>query len=494
MSTPEPPVAPRVIADRYRLDQVLGRGSMGTVWAGYDEFLHRKVAVKEVMLPPGIPAGEADALRERTLREARAIAVLSHPNVVTLHDIAVQDGDPFVVMELVPSRSLAEVTSQLGRLDIGQAAAVADAVAAALEAAHDAGITHRDVKPGNVLIGDGGQIKLTDFGIARNVAEVTMTSTGIMLGSPAFISPEVASGREVTTAADLWSLGTTLFAVLEGHPPYDCDDDPLATVTAVVHGEVPEPTMAGPLTSVITDLMVKDPAGRISLAEVRRRLRPLVTNQGPVVFPAADAAVSTPGDKRPSPVLRSFLRARPRQTPGHTPLAADPGPLPFAVRPQPATATGGSRHRLASVLTAVTAVALFLVAAIVGFALTRVAVGRPLTPPAPTPSTAGPTTIAPVPPLVVVRSRARTVTGAGATDGEFTVSVPSDWQQFVELRPSVRSLPPSAVVHFVSQDGTSDLAVQRFAGVRAEAAQEQYLASLRDLQAQFTLDPEPLKG
>src|SRR5882757_4117713 len=202
MATPEPPSddRSRVIAGRYRLEHVLGNGSMGTVWAAYDEFLQRKVAVKEVLLPPGIPAGEADALRERTLREARAIAVLSHPNVVTLHDIARQDGEPFVVMELVPSRSLAEVVRQQGPLNTQQTAAVADAVAAGLEAAHRAGITHRDVKPGNVLVGDSGQIKLTDFGIARNVAENTMTSTGIMLGSPAYIAPEVASGQEVTPA------------------------------------------------------------------------------------------------------------------------------------------------------------------------------------------------------------------------------------------------------------------------------------------------------
>jgi serine/threonine protein kinase len=170
---------------------------MGTVWSAYDEFLHRPVAVKEVLLPPGVPASQADELRERTLREARAIAVLSHPNVIILHDVARENGEPFVVMELLPSRSLAHLLRDHGPLSVEQAAAVGNAVAAALEAAHAAGITHRDVKPGNVLVAADGRIKLTDFGIARNVSEATMTRTGMMLGSPAYIAPEVASGGAV---------------------------------------------------------------------------------------------------------------------------------------------------------------------------------------------------------------------------------------------------------------------------------------------------------
>ena len=141
-----------VVAGRYRLRSVLGSGSMGTVWSAYDEFLHRPVAVKEVLLPPGVPASQADELRERTLREARAIAVLSHPNVIILHDVARENGEPFVVMELLPSRSLAHLLRDHGPLSVEQAAAVGNAVAAALEAAHAAGITHRDVKPGNVLV------------------------------------------------------------------------------------------------------------------------------------------------------------------------------------------------------------------------------------------------------------------------------------------------------------------------------------------------------
>src|SRR5690348_14898194 len=155
-------VEQRVVAGRYRLRRLLGQGSMGRVWEAYDEFLCRPVAVKEVLLPPGIPDSEADELRERTLREARAIAVVSHPNVITLHDVARENGQPFVVMEYMPARSLAELLRELGTLSEPQAATVGFAVAAGLDAAHQAGITHRDVKPGNVLLAEDGRVKLTD--------------------------------------------------------------------------------------------------------------------------------------------------------------------------------------------------------------------------------------------------------------------------------------------------------------------------------------------
>ncbi|MFL6123874.1 serine/threonine-protein kinase, partial [Actinophytocola sp.] len=178
----------RVVAGRYRLRRRLGQGAMGTVWEAFDEFLRRPVAVKEVLLPPGMPEGQAAELRERTLREARAIAALSHPNVVTLHDVARENGEPFVVMEYMQAHSLATILDVLGPLPEAKAATVATAVAAGLAAAHQVGITHRDVKPGNVLICEDGRVKLTDFGIARNVAERTLTSTGIMLGSPAYIA------------------------------------------------------------------------------------------------------------------------------------------------------------------------------------------------------------------------------------------------------------------------------------------------------------------
>ena len=206
----------RLVAGRYRLESVLGRGAMGTVWAATDEVLQRRVAIKQVTLPPGLPVGEAAQLRQRALREARAVAALSSPYIITVFDVLTVDGEPVIVMELLPSRSLAEVLGEVGRLTDGQAGTVGVAVGSALLAAHAAGVTHRDVKPANVLIGDDGRVKLTDFGIARSAGEPTMTGTGLILGSAAYLAPEVAKGAAVGPGSDTWSLGGLLFACVRG--------------------------------------------------------------------------------------------------------------------------------------------------------------------------------------------------------------------------------------------------------------------------------------
>jgi serine/threonine protein kinase len=496
MASPEPPPPARVIAGRYRLEHVLGNGSMGTVWAAYDEFLQRKVAVKEVLLPPGIPAGEADALRERTLREARAIAVLSHPNVVTLHDIARQDGEPFVVMELVPSRSLAEVVRQQGPLNTAQAAAVADAVAAGLEAAHRAGITHRDVKPGNVLVGYSGQIKLTDFGIARNVAESTMTSTGIMLGSPAYIAPEVASGQAVTPAADLWSLGATLFAVVEGVPPYDADDDPLDTVTEVVHGDVPRPTKAGALEPVITGLMVKDPDARMPLTEVRRRLRPLLSEPGTGLFPVPDPGSTPPPPSRPrrpaGSLSKQFAPPKAPTPPTDTPLASDPGPLPFTVSAPPAPRR--RRGKVGTTVLALVAAVIVVLSLAGGFMLTRFIGGQPLLPPTVAfAGTVGPSTTPAATKVPTTRVQAKAVTttgGAGGAGGGFGLDVPEGWQQFIQTRLNTNLLPERSQVFFISPDGNQELSVQRFPQFTDV---DKYLKAVQGLSKVKILDQMPIQ-
>jgi serine/threonine protein kinase len=337
VSTPNQP-DDRLIADRYRLQRVIGRGAMGVVWLGYDEVLHRAVAVKEVQLPPGLPEGEAIAVRERTLREARAVAALTHPNVISVFDVARRREEPFVVMELLRSRSLADVVEGLGRCDEQQAASVADAVAAGLDAAHRRGVTHRDVKPGNVLIGDDGQIKLTDFGIARNLAEVTMTHSGMIMGTPAYIAPEVVSGDPVTPAADLWSLGAMLYAIGTGTLPYD-KGDALETVMEVAQGQVPTPPPGTPLAEVIGLLMVKDPHARIGLNEVRRQIRTLLPEPGTRVFGSPRDESDGPADNKPT------TKFRPQQPEPATPpagsapaLAPDPGPLPFGAGASPGLA------------------------------------------------------------------------------------------------------------------------------------------------------------
>ncbi len=348
MTTPE---EQRRIGGRYLLSGKLGSGAMGTVWAAYDEVLRRRVAVKELRVPPGVPDQEASDMRERILREARAVGGLSHPNVITVFDVADAGGDPVVVMELVASRNLAEMITQQGALSSVQAAVVGYATAGGLRAAHRSGITHRDVKPGNVLIADDGRVKLTDFGIARNIADAPMTSAGLVLGSPAYIAPEVAAGQPVTPAADLWGLGATLFAAVEGRPPYDVGGDPVKTITEVVDGDVPRPRIHGPVGEVIAALMVKEPDARMPLDEVRLRLRPMISDPDDPLFPGSPdaptlAAFVTPVDgevprpaPRPAPVVASGSRSAPvpvAALSGPAPLAADPGPLPGPVRPAPA--------------------------------------------------------------------------------------------------------------------------------------------------------------
>ncbi|WP_276209730.1 serine/threonine-protein kinase [Amycolatopsis vastitatis] len=470
----------RLVAGRYRLRSVLGSGSMGTVWSAYDEFLHRQVAVKEMKVPPGIPASQADELRERTLREARAIAVLSHPNVIILHDVAREDDQPFVVMELLPSRSLAHILRDHGPLTVEQAAAVGIAVASALEAAHAAGITHRDVKPGNVLVASDGRIKLTDFGIARNVSEATMTRTGIMLGSPAYIAPEVASGGAVTPAADLWGLGATLFAAVEGAPPYDADGDPLETVGKVVNGKVPQPK-AGPLADVIGALMKKEPGRRITLREVRHRLYPLQTKTpldlfGSELFRTPDGKkTSAQPDATDTQVIKTVLPAKDRRKPekkaegSSSELATDPGPLPFLRPPAPAPATdpptvfvppprAARRSTAATVVLLAAAILLFLLAAGGGFALARTVGGQSLLPPAAEPrSTANETTSVPPPELVQQSGDASYATGNG---GQFGLRVPKGWQKFVAPHNTNR-FGASVAVQYVSPDGRRSLRVER---------------------------------
>ncbi|MFC7656400.1 protein kinase [Pseudonocardia benzenivorans] len=341
----------RRVGGRYTLSAELGSGAMGTVWRGWDEVLRRAVAIKELKVPLGIPEREALAMRERMLREARALGGLSNPHVITVYDVVDVDGAPLVVLEMLPSRNLATMIGDQGRLNAQQAAVVGYATAGALRAAHRAGITHRDVKPGNVLVADDGRVKLTDFGIARNSADAPMTTAGLVLGSPAYIAPEVAAGAPVTPAADLWGLGATLFAAIEGRPPYDVRGDPVSTITEVVDGDVPRPRDAGPVSAVIAALMVKDPLQRMPLEEVRNRLRPLIPDPDDPLYPgspdsptlAAMAAPvrppeAPPGEAAdPSAVSASALNPLPRPrvsasgpvpTAGSAPLALSPGSIP----------------------------------------------------------------------------------------------------------------------------------------------------------------------
>ncbi|MFJ8592978.1 serine/threonine-protein kinase [Streptomyces sp. NPDC093598] len=261
----------RLLAGRYRLGKVLGRGGMGTVWRAEDETLGRTVAVKELRFPSNIDEEEKRRLITRTLREAKAIARIRNNSAVTVFDVVQEDDRPWIVMELVEGKSLAEVIREDGLLEPKRAAEVGLAVLDVLRSAHREGILHRDVKPSNVLIAEDGRVVLTDFGIAQVEGDPSITSTGMLVGAPSYISPERARGHKPGPAADLWSLGGLLYAAVEGAPPYD-KGSAIATLTAVMTEPLEEPKNAGPLKDVIHGLLTKDPAQRLDDAGARAML------------------------------------------------------------------------------------------------------------------------------------------------------------------------------------------------------------------------------
>lgn len=262
----------RLVAGRYRLLSVLGEGGMGTVWRARDEVLQREVAVKEVRASLDLPAERSARMHARLEREAWAAARVSARGVVTVHDVVTFDGRPWIVMELVRGRSLADVIGAQGTLMPKEAARIGAEVLAALRAAHGAGVLHRDVKPANVLLADEGRVVLTDFGIATLEGDTALTMTGEVVGSPEYVAPERLLGRTPGHASDLWSLGALLYTAVQGRSPFR-RTGALATMRAVVDDELPPAHRAGPLTAVIEGLLRKDPAERMAAQEAARRLR-----------------------------------------------------------------------------------------------------------------------------------------------------------------------------------------------------------------------------
>jgi serine/threonine protein kinase len=318
----------RLVAGRYRLQSQIGGGGMGAVWLANDELLGRRVAVKQVLSPAGVSADEADQQSQRALREGRIAARLSHPHAISVYDVALESGQPWLVMEYLPSRSLAAVLTDDGLLRVDQVAQIGAQVADALDAAHAAGIVHRDVKPANILIGAGaaveGLVKITDFGISHASGDVTLTQTGQITGTPAFLAPEVAQGHPMTGASDVFSLGATLYTCLEGTPPFGMEENALAMLHKVAGGEIVPPQRAGALQRPLERMLAADPAERPSMAEVRNTLATLAAGRDgdtttilmgrtdlrssasertpTTTFPAgAAAAVATPAGRPPRP-------------------------------------------------------------------------------------------------------------------------------------------------------------------------------------------------
>ncbi|MCD6641209.1 MAG: serine/threonine protein kinase [Nocardioides sp.] len=257
-----------MIAGRYTLERVIGRGGSGSVHLAHDHVLGRHVAMKRIGMMPGTDAHDL----ARAEREARISAGLDHPHVVTVFDLVAEDDAHWLVMEYVEGRTLAQLVRDEGPLPPARAASLVGQVADALAEAHGRGIVHRDVKPSNVLVGAGDDAKLGDFGIARASTDATLTQTGLVTGSPAYLAPEVASGASATPASDVWSLGATLFHAVTGSPPYDVGDNLIGALYRIVHEDPPRLPDGHPLAGLVEATMVKDPAARWTAAQVRDEL------------------------------------------------------------------------------------------------------------------------------------------------------------------------------------------------------------------------------
>jgi serine/threonine protein kinase len=302
---------------------------MGDVWEAWDERLHRAVAVKRLHAQPGVSDDVAEVTTNRAMREARITARLQHPHAVTVYDVVEHEGQPCLVMQLVPSEPLS-TRLQGGRiLPVADVASLGWHLASALTAAHRAGIVHRDVKPGNVLLAEDGVARISDFGIAHAMGDVTLTSTGMVTGTPAYLAPEVARGEDSSFPADVFSLGATLYTALEGHPPFGTDSNPMALIHRVASGVVEPPKRSGALTPLLVDMLRARPQDRPTMAEVTDELAAIAAGTAKAAVPAKAAAptlAATTGMPRATAEADDghLAAAVPAAAPAGEPDAAEP--------------------------------------------------------------------------------------------------------------------------------------------------------------------------
>ncbi|MGN6743051.1 MAG: serine/threonine-protein kinase [Amnibacterium sp.] len=341
--------APRaLLSQRYRLVKVIAAGGMGVVWEGWDELLERPVAVKQLRTQPGVSEEEAETAKNRAMREARIAARLHHPNAVPVFDAVEQDGQPCLVMQFVPSTPLSAVLRDDGPIAPREAARIGAQIASALAAAHELGIVHRDVKPGNVLLAEDGRALISDFGISRALGDSTLTSTGLVHGTPAYLAPEVARGDESSFSSDVFSLGSTLHAAVEGAPPFGADANSIAVLHRVAMGDFTPPRHAGALAPLLLEMLAADPARRPSMRDVATRLEALrgsaesepTTRLLPGRDTTPDETAAFDDGSRPTAVLpvaaaaAGIGAAAAAEAPADAPAEAEPEPV---ADPEPGT-------------------------------------------------------------------------------------------------------------------------------------------------------------
>jgi serine/threonine protein kinase len=272
---------------------------MGVVWRATDVRLERTVAIKQILPQPGVSETERDNMRQRAMREAKNAARFQHPNAIVVFDIAEHNGDPCLVMEYLNGPSLSTILAEEGTLPLGRIARIGEQVASALVAAHRAGIVHRDVKPGNILIDETGTAKITDFGISRAAGDMTLTATGLIGGTPAYLAPELARGADPVPSSDVFALGATLYQAIEGTTPYGNTTNQLALLYAAANGQINPPVQAGAATALLMSLLRSEPGERPSMAEARERLAALARTE-PGGMPASPPLLSGGGGRKPA--------------------------------------------------------------------------------------------------------------------------------------------------------------------------------------------------
>ena len=344
----------QVIAGRYRLVSQIAVGGMGLVWEGWDELLLRRVAVKQLLDQPGLSEQDVVVARNRVIREARITARLHHPHAVTLFDVVDQAGYPCLIMQFVPSVSLSGLLHEQGFVPLLVATGIGADVASALVAAHAVGIVHRDVKPGNVLITDDGSAMITDFGISHAVGDITLTATGMVSGTPAYLAPEVARGEASGFPADVFSLGSTLYAALEGSPPFGTDPNPMAILHRVGSGNFDPPRRSGPLTPLLLRMLAPEPAARPAMLEVGH------------VLAGRPIEIRTLQDEPPTAVISAQTVREPVSGKHHIPVAPkDSSPSPAA------STTQDGRRRPTGAILVVTAMIVAGLITLTGLLLLR---------------------------------------------------------------------------------------------------------------------------